>query len=143
LKSGNISIPANSVVCVIYPGDGQFDGVTYESSGEKVGQIVLKSIPKKYNPVVVSSKKSCESNYFLATEILEYEDRATGWSGKPDRVKVKLTGTNSKNDELSTFTYDADTNVAASAFLEWGNSAPYKLLGSKFTKQVANLLSSK
>lgn len=141
-KVGTILIPDNAVVCVVYPADGQFNGEVYRSSGVKVGEVIFKSVPKKFSPVVVKNEQNCESNYLLTSEILEYENRATGWSGKPDKIKVKVIASNPQSGELSTFTYSADTNVATSAFFEWGNPAPYKLLGSGFTKQVVDLLDS-
>lgn len=138
--SGQISIPEGSAICLIHPGDGQFKDKVYKTSGVKVGEVILKSVPKRYSPKVVGSEEACKSNYLVTSEILEYENRASGWSGKPDKIKVKVTARNMENDELSTFTYYADTNLAASAFFEWGNAAPYELLDSEFSKQVADLL---
>ena len=142
-KSGSVSVSSGSEICVVFPEDGKFEGKKYEESGIKVGEVILKSVPQNYKAFQVASVQECTAAYLITSEILEYENRASGWSGKPDKIKVKVTLNNTENNETSSFTYYADTNMLVSAFFELGNPAPYKLLDGKFRDQVAALLQDK
>ena len=142
-KNGYVSIPRGSDVCVVFPEDGRFEGREYKDSGVKVGEIIFKSVPDNYNASHAASAQECNAAYVVTSDILEYEDRSSGWSGKPDKIRVKVTLNDMEKNEYSSFTYYADTNLAVSAFFEWGNAAPYKLLDGKFTDQVVALLQGK
>jgi hypothetical protein len=135
----SISVPSGSEVCVIYPKDGKFEGAVQRNSGDKVGDVILKSIPTSYNAERSLSVENCTSNYLVTSEILEYENRLSGWSGKPDKIRIKVAAMDRVNNVTSILSYYADTNMAASFFFEWGNAAPYQLLDSEFTRQVEAL----
>lgn len=139
-KKGSIIVPATENICIVFPGNGKFDGKEDKESGNKVGIIILESIPKKYKTSNVDSAKNCSENYLVTSEILEYEDSISGWSGNPDKIKVKVVLTNTKEGNSSSFTYYADSNMVVSVILEWGNAKPYQLLDRKFKDQVAALI---
>ncbi|WP_101758204.1 hypothetical protein [Oceanicoccus sp. KOV_DT_Chl] len=139
-QSGSISVPLGTGICIIFPEDGKFEGKAYKDSGLKVGEIIQGTVAKHYQITNVSSLEACDKPYIVTSEIKEYENRASGWSGIPDKIRVSVTITNTENNEASSFTYYADSNMAASAFLEWGNAAPYTLLDKEFRDQVENLL---
>jgi len=142
-KSGSFSVSSGSEICVVFPEDGKFEGKKYEESGIKVGEVIFKSVLNNYKAFQVASVQECTAAYLITSEILEYENRASGWSGKPDKIKVKVTLNNAENNKTNSFTYYAETNMIVSAFFEWGNAAPYKLLDGKFRDQVAALLQGK
>ena len=138
-KDGAMKIESGSEICFIYPKDAKFEGQTQRDSGAKVGKTILKAVPKNYNITSKVSMSECDQPYTLVSEILEYENRASGWSGKPDKIKVKVSLSNRTKEEASSFTFYSETNTNVSAFFEWGNSAPYKLLDADFAEQVASL----
>ena len=80
----------------------------------------------------------------VTADIRHYENRASGWSGMPDKIEVQVNlGTTNELGESSSFVYNADSNMAASFFLEWGNAAPYQLLDADFKQAVQDLLAGK
>lgn len=150
-KQGSIIVPTNESVCLVTPSDGLFEGKTYRNSGIKVAEKISSSIRDAYTIVRVekigaghlNGCKNKDLRYVIYPEILEYEDRATGWSALPDKIRVKVNLVDTSTSNASTFTYYADSNLVASAFLEWGNAAPHELLGEAFEQQIKDLLSGK
>jgi hypothetical protein len=134
-----LEIKKPSSICIQMPSDGVFEGIKQKGSGEKVGEIVMSSIPKGISTVTVLKESECKNAYILKSEILKYEDRLSGWSGKPDIIEVRVSLLSVEGGKLNTFTYYADSNMLVSAFFEWGNSPPYKLLGGEFKNKVSGL----
>lgn len=134
--TGSIPVAEGSEICVVTPEDALYAGKTQRNSGQKVGEVISKSIPEVYTAVQVSTPDNCASNILVSTEILEYENRASGWSGMPDKIRVKVVAKDIAKSTDAELNYYADTNMAASALFEWGNAAPYKLLDRKFKKQL-------
>ncbi len=145
--SGEQIVPPNMVLCLAIPNDASFEGYTYINSGQRVANKVNSSlsdyysiIPLGYNENIVSQCREIESEFMIYPEIVHYEDRATGWSGRPDIIEVKTTLTNLKTLEKSSFIYSAKSNMVASGLFEWGNAAPCSLLGQKYKSQVLSLV---
>lgn len=100
-----ISAPSSKLerhksVVVATPKNGFYDNREYRSSGRETAAVVQSAFSRFASNVVVNAKcseigclKSETSNYdyLVIPEILHWEDRNTEWSGKPDRVEVKLT----------------------------------------------------
>ena len=83
------SIPASSIVGVITPPDGVYMEDEYPKSGTVVARkLVAALVP--YFPESSVARPGANEEYLLKPQILHWEDRATEWSGKPDRVKVSL-----------------------------------------------------
>ena len=79
--------------------------------------------------------------HVLETRIAHYEDNMTGWSGKPDRIELQLRlSLASEPASVRQISYEAKSNVVASAFMEWGNAKPVGLLKGDFDHLVSRLL---
>jgi hypothetical protein len=61
----------------------------YPNSGKVVARKLVAALIPQYPGSTVSSTSS-RSVYLIEPKILHWEDRATEWSGKADRVKVSL-----------------------------------------------------
>jgi len=83
------AIPAGSTVGVITPADGIYLEDEYPKSGTVVARkLVAALVP--YFPESRVAALGANEEYLLKPQILHWEDRATEWSAKPDRVKVSL-----------------------------------------------------
>jgi hypothetical protein len=86
---------------VMLPSDGRYGGTTYENSGEMTAQIVAKALavhaaqvwqapfPQSLNAALASARQANYSHVFQST-ILNWEDRATEWSGVKDKLSVRF-----------------------------------------------------
>lgn len=81
------------------PANGRYGNDTYHASGEMTASATRSAFAQYSNNVTVSpscSEIACLKNnqqfdYYVVPEILHWEERATEWSGLPDRIEVKLT----------------------------------------------------
>ncbi|MFK5984652.1 MAG: DUF4823 domain-containing protein, partial [Pseudomonadota bacterium] len=98
----NISIRLKTrAVTIAMPADGKFNGKRNPGSGKKTIKVLSKILSSYFQTVKLSQKpKSKRSNVLAARkqqstvlvipEILHWEDRNTFWSGKPDKITIKL-----------------------------------------------------
>lgn len=114
-----------STFYVALPADGQYGGTTYPDSGAATAQVISATLQLHVDKAVVGTMPAEDlaaamkqaqqrglSHVFLAT-ILNWEERATEWSGIPDKITLKLG------------VYDAQTGKAVSttvtsASSKWG-----------------------
>jgi hypothetical protein len=74
--------------------------------------------------------------------IVRWEDRATGWSGKPDQITIKL-----RLEDLGptaaarALTVDLSTNIWGASWSEWGNRPLETLRDEQFEQAVLQRLS--
>jgi hypothetical protein len=91
----------NCSVYISTPTDGNYGGDVYPNSGKMTAQSINSAFSKKITRVKTSSEiETYESglknaraqnfSYFLWPKVLHWEDRVTEWSGKPDRIEIKL-----------------------------------------------------
>jgi hypothetical protein len=140
-------------VCVVSPHDGTFEGRAHTDSGKLVAKRIAAILQDIGMSSVVVPKAgtrpltSCVeagSELQLDSQIVLYEDRVTGWSGKPDRIEVRLTlSLVAQPSRSRSAVYIAQSNVLASGFLEWGNANPTSLLGAEFAELVRGLFKHK
>ena len=104
-KQTNLTEPAAKLlkagsVVIATPANGSYETKEYAKSGEMTALAVQAAFAKFTNTITVSPdckefaclKKNCSatSDYYVISEILHWEDRATEWSGIPDKIEVKL-----------------------------------------------------
>jgi hypothetical protein len=87
-------------ILIATPKNGTYDKTEYQESGRQTAAAVNSAFTRFSNSVAVSSRctdLACLRSeggqsyaYFVVPEILHWEDRATEWSGIPDRIEVKL-----------------------------------------------------
>lgn len=95
--------PSDSVY-VAQSENGQYGAKQYPGSGAMVSQIIHASLADKMEKITVSSKHSDypdalafaareKYDFLIYPTILHWEDRATEWSAKPDKIQVKISVT--------------------------------------------------
>lgn len=83
------------------PNDGIYGAKTYRGSGLMTTQVLLAAFSKRARNVQAERSyqsfddslrmaKQAGQTYLVFPTILEWEDRATEWSGIPDRVSIKV-----------------------------------------------------
>ena len=88
-------------IYVAVPDDGVYDQHTYNGSGQTTAQIIQAAFSRHARHVRVGrnaqslkeaagAARETGSEYLVYSRILHWEERATEWSGRPDRVQVKL-----------------------------------------------------
>ncbi len=90
-----------SAIYVMVPADGRYGNITYSNSGQQTAQALFASLATVSNKIEVAPKveplaealanaKSKGATYVFQPQILNWIDRATEWSGIPDRITIKL-----------------------------------------------------
>jgi hypothetical protein len=120
VSNPSAKLERGKAVLISTPKNGFYEREEYPSSGKHTAAATQAAFARFANRVVVSS--SCADlpclqvegkqsyAYFVVPEILHWEDRATEWSGKPDRIEVKL------------IVFDAQTTVAIASIVISGKS---------------------
>lgn len=101
LVASNTHLSARDSICISVPDDGVYGDKHYSGSGATTAQTIKSAFLKRANDVqVVNGAARMEDavqqsigqgcNFLVYPSILHWEDRATEWSGKPDRVEVKV-----------------------------------------------------
>lgn len=91
---------SNSVY-VSVPDDGHYGKTIYSGSGKTAANIVAAAFRRRLPmvevatqreamPQAVAAAKAAGVTHLVAPEILHWEDRATEWSGKPDRAELDI-----------------------------------------------------
>jgi len=132
-------------VYIIMPADGRYGEKAYENSGQMTAAVVDVEFSKFTSEVKVSDAcdlddclstlNESEYGYLVDTEILNWEDRATEWSGKPDRISVKMSVYDlSTGDRLSHVILEGKSKWAT-----MGGDHPQDLLPEPVGQYVASL----
>lgn len=101
--SGNDSfkLVAENRIYVSVPTDGRYGNKTYHGSGSNVSQIIVSAFSKYASDIKSGNKvqtreqalayaNESSNDFLILPTILEWEDRATEWSGIPDQVSIKI-----------------------------------------------------
>ncbi|MEF1289552.1 DUF4823 domain-containing protein [Vibrio sp. M260118] len=97
----NVRLNPNHAVYIALSKDGQYGSHYYSGSGSMVSQTIKGELFATLNNVVIANKpqdyavaldfaRSRKFDYLVYPTILHWEDRATEWSAKADRIKVKM-----------------------------------------------------
>ena len=103
LRTGSMSVTLerSKTVYVSIPRDGKYGEINYQGSGINVSQIIMMAI-SRYSETVetghqyqsfenaLAYAKKNKYGYLVFPTILEWEDRATEWSGIPDKASIKI-----------------------------------------------------
>lgn len=146
----NFAADRTALVCVLVPPDASFEGEVYAGSGREIAEKVRNVLEGVGRPSLLVSQaqgerdsacRDVEASLVLKATIVHYEDRVTGWSGKPDRVELNLALYKiDQPDQKRSVFYEARSSIAHSAFFEWGNAKPSALLKEDFEYVVGKLL---
>lgn len=108
----------------------------YPNSGKVVARKLVAALTPYYPGSSVSAQRS-GSGYSIDPKILHWEDRATEWSGKADRVKVSLSLYRSGSLIGSALV------TANNSFFTFGGDHPEDLLDAPFEVYAASLAGKK
>jgi len=107
-------------ILIATPSNGFYETKEYSGSGRATALAVRNAFARHSNNIVVSAEcdnldclrnsDSASFDYYVVPEILHWEDRNTEWSGKKDKLEVKVA------------VYDATENTALSTTIISGKS---------------------
>lgn len=92
------SMRAGASALVALPEDGRFGQISYSGTGRQVARSVATALAKHCPRVDImqntnaplESARAGGFDYLITPRIIHWEDRATEWSGKPDRIEIEL-----------------------------------------------------
>lgn len=132
-------------VFISMPQNGFYGMTIYEKSGAMTARAVEAELMNYTDTVKVST--SCEGKecfdqiekktykYYFEPKIVQWEERATEWSGLPDRITVALTVYDTKNEEK----IFSQQFSGASKWLTFGGDHPQDLLHVPIEKRLKSL----
>lgn len=114
--------------------NGSYNGKPYANSGNMLTTQVEIAITSHFAQTSVTAEKDvaaalaqARSNaieYVIEPKILHWEDRATEWSGRPDRITIKLVVWDAKSGEAIATSLES----ASSKWATFGGDHPQDLL---------------
>jgi hypothetical protein len=131
-------------IMIATPSDGSYETNVYSRSGSMTAAAVNAAFARYSDKISVSTECQdieCLRNlptsvdYFVVPEILHWEDRNTEWSGKKDKLEIKLSVFNAADG-----TALATTVISGkSKWATFGGDHPQDLLPEPLNKYVESL----
>ena len=132
-------------VVISQPTDGVYETHTYSGSGRATADAVKAAFLRHSDNVTVfadcddvtclTANHSISRGYYVVPKILHWEDRATEWSGIPDKIEVKITVYNAESNNRV-----ASTIInGKSKWATFGGDHPQDLLPEPINMFVSNL----
>jgi len=135
--------PAKSVI-IATPANGEYGNTVYANSGKMTANAVRVAFSRFATNTAISPEcrdlgcmektQAQPYDYYVIPEILHWEDRATEWSGIPDRLEVKLSILDGKKKEIATTIITGKSKWAT-----LGGDHPQDLLPEPLNKYVESL----
>ncbi|WP_412557923.1 DUF4823 domain-containing protein [Thalassospira sp. MIT1370] len=138
--------PSGTSFYVMQAKDGKFGDINYVGSGEMLSNEVYKQLVPFSSEVVKATTDETRDEAFVSAkdrgieflidpQILHWEDRATEWSGRPDRITIHYQAF--KVSDQSTLV--TSTLSASSKWATFGGDHPVDLLPVPTTQFVSSL----
>ncbi len=145
LQGVSAALDSAQGVLISTPKDGWYADKEYRNSGAMTANAVRAAFSKHASKVDVINTchgDQCLSSidiekygYYVKPEILQWEDRATEWSGKKDIIEIQLAVYDAvTKQELANSTY-----VGKSKWATFGGDHPQDLLAEPTNKYVSDL----
>jgi hypothetical protein len=145
LQALSTKLDPNTGVLISIPEDGLYEQTQYRNSGLMTANAIRAAFSKKAKrtDVVKNCKdEECFGNidsvrygYFVKPVILHWEDRATEWSGKPDRIEIQVIVFDAETkEELTNSSYSGK-----SKWMTFGGDHPQDLLPDPTNEYVDKL----
>ncbi len=143
---GKFTMSKSATAYVSVPRDGQYETKTYRGSGLSVSTLIRSSLLVHLVHVdegsdvesfkqAISSAESNTVDYLFSPAILHWEDRATEWSGIPDKAQVKIVIIDIETSKaVSSVIIDGTSGVAT-----FGGDHPQDLLTEPVAKYIDGL----
>lgn len=131
---------------VVVPRDGRYGSTIYQGSGQNTAQLITASLLRyirvvftsedfeEYSTAIEKAKSKTLSLVFYPT-ILHWEDRATEWSGIPDRASVKI----SVYDVNTETEVDSVIIEGTSGLATFGGDHPQDLLLEPISEYISTI----
>lgn len=107
LAEPTAKLERGGTVAISTPADGRYGNTIYPASGLTVANAIKAAFAyHSHSTAVVDCQaiaclEEVAADYLVVPEILHWEDRATEWSGRPDRIKVKIAVFDAAGQELA------------------------------------------
>lgn len=132
---------------VMIPSDGAYGGTTYQQSGSMLAQEVYSALIGRTKRVVkgdsveklneaLDHAKENGIGCVIESTILHWEDRATEWSGRPDRITIRYAAYDANTGRQVAYT----VRSASSKWATFGGDHPQDLLPVPTEAFVAMLI---
>ena len=139
------SLDREAGVLISIPEDGVYGGDVYSASGRMTSNAIRAAFQKMgVSTTVVEDCHGSEClarediasyGYYVMPEILHWEERATEWSGKPDRIEIQIAVYDaSSGEELAKASYKGKSQWAT-----FGGDHPQDLLPEPTNAYVQSL----
>jgi hypothetical protein len=132
-------------VAVVVPKNVKFEQTEYQKSGTYTAFTIREALMRYTNDVSIVSKYDANDiissvdqdrySYVFKPEILHWEERATEWSGKPDRIGIKNTVYDTKQRNV----LSSQIFYGKSKWFTFGGDHPQDLLTVPINKYVKSL----
>jgi len=143
LSAPNSKLSSGKSLIIATPINGRYGNETYQASGEMTANAIRAAFARHSNSITVwpscsdidclKSKQSFD--YYVVPEILHWEERATEWSGLPDRIEIKVAIYDGK-----TFESVASTILSGkSKWATFGGDHPQDLLQEPINSYIESL----
>lgn len=139
-------LPPSSAIFIVMPQDGRYGATVYSGSGRELQHEVQTQLSRYTTKLTAASAprpladsfaeaRASGCDYVVDPVILNWEDRATEWSGRPDRITIRYTAYDAKTEASVVST----VRSASSKWMTFGGDHPQDLLPVP-TQQFATLL---
>ena len=141
-KEASTKLVEGKGVAISIPEDGTFNSKSYQDSGKMTANAVKKSLNKHTETIDLiptCKAEDCFNNlakdkyqYLFLPTINHWEERATEWTGLPDRITITLDVYDTNKEELIT----SQEFSGASKWFTFGGDHPQDLLSVPMKKIV-------
>jgi hypothetical protein len=131
-SSASPRIPGGASLSIAVPEDGSYDGEVYLGSSRAVAVGLKAALIRHFPRTEIAENRGAD--YTIKPTILHWEDRATEWSGRPDRISISL-----QLYDRRGVTLDATVVEAKSSYWTLGGDHPEKLLQGLFANYAKAL----
>jgi hypothetical protein len=139
-------LPPNAKLFLAIPADGQYSGREYVGSGQAVTATFEQALaahtphiiigPTQADPeAVVAKARETNCAFAVLPRITRWEDRATEWSGKRDKMEIAVRVIDTANGK----TLRAATITGKSSWFTFGGDHPQDLLREPIDEFVRSL----
>ena len=145
LKTLSSPLKPNESVAISIPANGRYNNELYQNSGEMTAIAIKTAFARHSTDAVIVENcqdvngvkqiKDQHFKYYVKPRILHWEERATEWSGKPDRIEIQL----SIYDVISGEQISKTSYTGKSKWATFGGDHPQDLLTTPTQRFVDSL----
>ena len=140
------ALSSGTALAVAVEGDGSYAGKPYPNSGNMTSTAMMKALSSYTSklsaaPGYLSERdaraaaSTRQAEYLVYLSILHWEERATEWSGKPDRIEVEIRLIDLSKDEI----VESTLITGSSKWATFGGDHPQDLLIKPFNDYAKGL----